>query len=121
MKGMKIMKGIIFLFVCVLTLGGTECAAKAKVNSKLPYVVKWGTVYYETAFGFGSGRRATIKKDNRYITRPCYAAVNGYAYLNKKGKILKCKYIEKENDISHSESTKTCQETFCTFQKQFPS
>lgn len=40
MKGMKIMKGIIFLFVCVLTLGGTECAAKAKVNSKLPYVVK---------------------------------------------------------------------------------
>lgn len=100
----KLFWGIVFAFICIACGTTTAFAADSDINSELPYVIKEGTVYYETSYQFGSGRSGTVNERNEYITIPCYAGINGYSFLDENGNILKSDYIESENDISIPEA-----------------
>lgn len=96
----KLFWGMILTLI-FMTCGATiSFASEADVNSELPYVIKEGTVYYESSYQFGSGRYGTVNERNEYITIPCYAGINGYSFLDENGNILESDYIESENDIS---------------------
>lgn len=87
--------------------------------AELPFVIEEGTVYYESAYNFGSGRRGTVNKENVYTTIPCYAGINGYAYLDKRGNVLDSDYIENEDDIFIPESPKGAVKLFKHFKSTF--
>lgn len=110
-----------FLTLIFMTFGTTTASAAkcdvpsevpliAEVNSEVkefvllqsldfPYVIAKGTIYYESSDNFGSGRSGIVNKNNKYITIPCYAGINGFSFLDKDGNILSHNYIEDENDI----------------------
>lgn len=102
----KLFWGIVLALICIACGTTTAFAADSDINSELPYVIKEGTVYYETSYQFGSGRHGTVTERNEYITIPCYAGINGYSFLDENGNVLKSDYIESENDISIPEAPK---------------
>lgn len=102
----KLFWGIVLALICIACGTTTAFAADSDINSELPYVIKEGTVYYETSYQFGSGRHGTVNERNEYITIPCYAGINGYSFLDENGNVLKSDYIESENDIFIPEAPK---------------
>ncbi len=100
----KLFLGVILTLLCIICGATTVFAAESDINSELPYIIKEGTVYYETSYQFGSGRNGTVNEKNEYITIPCYAGINGYSFLDENGNVLKSDYIESENDISIPEA-----------------
>lgn len=104
MKIKKLFLGAILTLIFMICGATTAFAAESDINSELPYIIKEGTVYYETSYQFGSGRNGTVNEKNEYITIPCYAGINGYSFLDENGNVLKSDYIESENDISIPEA-----------------
>lgn len=100
----KLFLAIILTLICIACGTTTAFAAESDANSELPYVIKEGTVYYESSYKFGSGRHGTVDERNKYTTIPCYAGINGYSFLDENGNILESDYIESENDISIPEA-----------------
>lgn len=94
----KLVLGLVFM-VSFMAFGGMTAFAADDANSSLPYIVKEGTPYYESAYGFGSGRMGIVNSENDYTTAPCYAAINGYAFLDENGNIIKSDYHEETDDI----------------------
>lgn len=66
----------------------------------LQNIIKNETIYYESSDNFGSGRSGVVNQENTYTTIPCYAGINGYAFLDENGNVLDSDYIESENDIA---------------------
>lgn len=95
----KLFWGVILALIFMICGATTAFAAETDINSELPYIIKEGTVYYESSYQFGSGRQGTVNEKNEYITIPCYAGINGYSFLDENGNVLKSDYIESENDI----------------------
>lgn len=95
------------LFLAVISLAsamicivfGASRVSAAETDT-LEYVIQKGAVYYESAFGFGTGRRGVVCEDNPYTVNPCYAGINGYAYLDAEGKVLLSEYDESTTDIN---------------------
>lgn len=104
MKIKKLFLGAILTLIFMICGATTVFAAESDINSELPYIIKEGTVYYETSYQFGSGRNGTVNEKNEYITIPCYAGINGYSFLDENGNVLKSDYIESENDIAIPEA-----------------
>lgn len=94
------------LFLAVISLAsamicivfGASRVSAAETDA-LEYVIQKGAVYHESAFGFGTGRRGVVCEDNPYTVNPCYAGINGYAYLDAEGKVLLSEYDESTTDI----------------------
>ncbi len=94
------------LFLAVISLAsamlcivfGSSVVSAAETDS-LEYVIQKGSIYYESASAFGTGRRGVVCEDNPYTVNPCYAGINGYAYLDEKGRVLVSEYDESTTDI----------------------
>lgn len=94
------------LFLAVISLAsamlcivfGSSVVSAAETDS-LEYVIQKGSIYYESASAFGTGRRGVVCEDNPYTVNPCYAGINGYAYLDEKGRVLLSEYDESTTDI----------------------
>ena len=94
------------LFLAVISLAsamlcivfGSSVVSAAETDS-LEYVIQKGSIYYESASAFGNGRRGVVCEDNPYTVNPCYAGINGYAYLDEKGRVLLSEYDESTTDI----------------------
>lgn len=95
----KLVLGLVFMVSFMVFGGMTAFAAEADANSSLPYIVKEGTIYYESAYDFGSGRMGIVSSENEYTTDPCYARINGYAFLDENGNVIKSDYYEDIDDI----------------------
>lgn len=103
--------------VCALTFVLVVLGMSATTVSaaELPYEISKGSVYYESAYGFGSGRSGIVSDSNPYANTPCRAAINGYAFLDESGKILESAYEETETDIYIPEAPEGTTETFVHF------
>lgn len=94
------------LFLAVISLAsamlcivfGSSVVSAVETDS-LEYVIQKGSIYYESASAFGTGRRGVVCEDNPYTVNPCYAGINGYAYLDEKGRVLLSEYDESTTDI----------------------
>lgn len=94
------------LFLAVISLAsamlcivfGSSVVSAAETDS-LEYVIQKGSIYYESASAFGTGRRGVVCEDNPYTVNPCYVGINGYAYLDEKGRVLLSEYDESTTDI----------------------
>lgn len=115
----KLFLGIFFVFICMTFGATTAFAVEADANSDFPYVIKEGTVYYESSYNFGSGRKGIVNEENSYTTIPCYAGINGYAFLDENGNIIDSAYIESENDIFIPESPEGAVKLFKHFKSTF--
>lgn len=87
---------LVSAMICIVF--GSSVVSAAETDG-LEYVVQKGSTYYESAFGFGTGRRGVVCKDNPYTVNPCYAGINGYAYLDEEGRVLVSEYDESTTDI----------------------
>lgn len=95
------------LFLAVISLAsamlcivfGSSVVVSAAETDSLEYVIQKGSIYYESASAFGTGRRGVVCEDNPYTVNPCYAGINGYAYLDEKGRVLLSEYDESTTDI----------------------
>lgn len=85
-------------FACILLVFGTTMTTFA-TETEAPYIIRDGAIYYESSDNFGSGRSGVVNEKNRYTTIPCYAEINGFAFLDQKGNILESAYRESEKDI----------------------
>ncbi len=72
---------------------------KVSEDEEFPYEIKNESKYFESSWGFGSGRYGIIEKENKYINIPCYVRINGYSYLDENGYVISSNFIEKENNI----------------------
>lgn len=68
-------------------------------GTDMEYIIEDGAMYYESAYDFGSGRRAIVSEKNPYTPSPCYAGINGFAFLDAEGNILDFAYNEAEFNI----------------------
>lgn len=103
--GKNMLKRYCFLVGIVVAImvgkGMLAYASEIPTEEEFPYVVDYGATYWESSWNFGTGRHGIVNEANPYTTMPyCYAAVNGYAYLNEGGEILAHDYIESESDIA---------------------
>jgi len=98
-KMKKTLLGLIVMLALMPIFTITASAAETE-TSDLPYIIEEGAVYYESAFGFGSGRHGTVGNDNIYANTPCYARITGYAFLDENGYIIDSDYDEDAISIS---------------------
>ncbi len=94
----------LFLFVLLTTFimldKGVVSASEVPKKSEYPYIIEDGAVYYESSDNFGSGRNNIVNANiNPYVNSPCYAAINGYSFLDKNGRILDHYYLEETSSI----------------------
>lgn len=89
----------VFVLTIILFGGSTAYAAEIDTES-LQYIIAEGTTYYESSWNFGSGRQNVVNGENPYTTEPCFAAINGYSYLDQNGNVIVSEYDESTNDIS---------------------
>lgn len=99
MKRRLFLRMLLFCVLCILAFCGAITVNAAEVDAELPYVIEEGATYHESAWGFGSGRYGTVTDGNPYTTIPCYAAINGYAFLDEHGYILCFDYNPSTDDI----------------------
>ncbi|MCL2383030.1 MAG: hypothetical protein FWC79_02485 [Oscillospiraceae bacterium] len=85
---------VVMVILVLVCLGGVTAYAAEPDVEELPYLIADGTTYYETASGFGSGRRAIVNGMNPYTSDPAYVAINGFAFLCKNGNLLLHDYDE---------------------------
>lgn len=89
-------KQLLFLAFVVMTITFFTSTVSA---DELPYIIEDGSIYYESSYGFGSGRHAVVCLDNPYTTTPCYAGINGYSYLDQNGCSILSDYDESATNI----------------------
>ena len=96
----------------------TANAAETR-TPQLPYVIEDNAVYYESSWNFGSGRQGIVNKNNQYVTKPCYAGINGYSFLDKDGNIIISDYKESTNDIAVPEAPSEAVKLFYHFKSTY--
>lgn len=91
----------VFMAFAFMFLFSTKvnAAEKKEYYSLESYLIADDAVYYESSYGFGSGRKGIINENNQYVTIPCYAIVNGFSFLDKDGNIISSGYEEISNII----------------------
>ncbi len=87
---------LIFVLLSCLSIAHAE---ETPDVGELQYVVKDGSLYYESSWGCGSGRYDIVGADNSYTNIPCVVGLNGYSFLDENGDVLTSDYIEEETDI----------------------
>lgn len=98
---MKKIFTVLFAGVMIMCGGLTvkaETIAKAPENQL--YVIQDGAIYYESSAKGGSGRSAVVGEKNIYTDSPCFAALDGYSYLDGAGEPILSDYIPEEYDIN---------------------
>lgn len=106
---------LICFFVLLIAFGTITAAAQEVETGEMPYIIKEGTVYYESSYDFGSGRKAVVNEGNIYTTIPCYAGINGYSFLDEQGRVIDSKYQEESNDICVPEAPEGTAQIFLHF------
>lgn len=115
---MRTLIGMIFACMFMMLGGITLSASASDEASELSYIIEDGSKYYESSFAFGSGRTAIVTEDNPYTSRPCYAGINGYSFLDKYGNVIMCDYNEATNNITIPEQPKTAVRLFVHFRTE---
>lgn len=80
------------VFMCVEAYAASD-------ETSLPYEVKKGSLYYESSWGFGSGKYDVVESENQYTDVPCMVGINGYSFLDENGQVISSKFEEEEIDI----------------------
>lgn len=111
----KVLLGIFFALTLSCLCANPASAASLDNPMELPYVVEDGAEYYESSFGFGTGKHATVGESNPYTTEPCYAGINGYSYLDVNGYVIISDYVEDEVDIDIPEAPEGADQLFLHF------
>ena len=102
---MKVKRLFLNLLVSTfIAIGGITANAAENERAELPYVVEEGSVYFDSCENFGSGASRVVNKENEYVTVPCYAGINGYAYVDANGHTMEYKYDEATNNIEIPEA-----------------
>ena len=102
---MKVKRLFLNLLVSTfIAIGGITANATENERAELPYVVEEGSVYFDSCENFGSGASRVVNKENEYVTVPCYAGINGYAYVDANGHTMEYKYDEATNNIEIPEA-----------------
>lgn len=81
-------------FVLSMLMAFAISASAAEAPMEYPYIVKEGSIYHESAWGFGSGRHGTVGEDNPYTDVPCEVRLNGYAFLGEYGEVIEAHFDE---------------------------
>lgn len=106
-------------FIIMMFCKSIANAAETRTPKQLPYVIEDNAVYYESSWNFGSGRQGIVNKDNQYVTKPCYAGINGYSFLDKNGDIIISDYKESINDITVPEAPSGAVKLFYHFKSTY--
>lgn len=111
-----IKKGFLWgVLCCILLLCSAITVSAATPEEELPYEITEGATYYESAWGFGSGRYDTVTAENPYTIVPCYAGRDGYAFLDASGHVIDSKYCPEVSDIMIPEPPAGTVELFVHF------
>lgn len=110
---------ILIAFIIMMFCTNTANAAETRTPKQLPYVIEDNAVYYESSWNFGSGRQGIVNKNNQYVTKPCYAGINGYSFLDKEGNIIISDYKESTNDIAVPEAPSGAVKLFYHFKSTY--
>lgn len=78
-----------YMVLAVCLVMGLTISVQASDVEEYPYIIEQGAQYYNSSWGFGSGRYGVVKQENIYTDIPCEATINGYSFLNKKGEVIK--------------------------------
>ena len=79
----------ILMNVCLILMVVMCCITPVSAER---YVLPEGTKYYQSAWGFGSGRFGVVSTENRYTVSPCEVSLDGYAALDSEGRVLQSHY-----------------------------
>lgn len=94
---------LILLLMGAVSVNAEEIEPVATVSNQGTYVIAEGAKYYQSAWGFGTGRWGGVSDGNPYTEIPCEGTLNRYAYLNKEGEVI-------ESGVLHSKEDQTCPE-----------
>lgn len=105
-KKTKIMTILIF-FVTTLLATTVQTVQAAR------YTIPTGTRYYESSFGFGSGRQGRV--GNKYTLNPGKIRIPGYSYLDKNGEVIISDYKEEAEIIDIPDPPENARKLFLHF------
>lgn len=106
----KVLFTLVFAICMLMALAVNAKAAEAPIE--YPYIVKDGSPYFESAYGFGSGRYGIVGDENPYTDVPCKVRLNGYAFLGEHGEVIEAKF---EEDASYTDIPNTPEGAICTW------
>lgn len=88
-----------FMLMLVVAFGSTANAQETDIS----YTVSEGMVYWESSYGYGTGKHATVSRENPYaksIEGKFDVCIDGYAILDAKGVIQESCFDEKNFQLS---------------------
>ena len=98
--------GILALLLMLLgasTVSAEEIEPATTVSNQGTYVIAEGAKYYQSAWGFGTGRWGVVSDGNPYTEIPCEGTLNRYAYLNKEGEVIESGALHSKEDQTYPE------------------
>ena len=97
----KVFRKIFMLFFMLALVAAFGSTAYAQEN--ISFTVSEGTVYWESSYGYGTGRHATVSRENPYaksVEGEFNVCIDGYSILDAKGFIQESSFDEKNFQLS---------------------